>query len=194
MKKKKYLLLILAVFSICFTVSTINETYAKYVSSARSTTLTSIARWKIVVNENDISLGASTTNFITPVFPGSDHIKEGVIAPNVEGYFDLVLDATNVDVSFNYKINIVQSETNPVKELVATRYTINNGEAVLFQNGIQEINETILFTSVDRIANIRVYVKWDDSLNLMNNSEDTDTTINNQKGMIEVVVSAIQIE
>ena len=194
MEKKKYYLLVVAIFSIYMTLSMIGETYAKYISSARSTTLTSIARWKIVVNTHDISLGGSTTNFITPVFPGTEHIKEGVIAPNVEGYFDLVLDSTNVDVSFNYKISMVQNTHNPVKELVATKYTIDGGEEIFFEDGMQEINKTVFLNTPERINNIRVYVKWDDNLNIMNNMDDTDATINNQKGIIEVVVSAIQIE
>lgn len=194
MKNKKYILLILAIISVFISISMVGETYAKYVSTARSTTSTSIARWKIVVNENDISLGGSTSNFLTPVFPGNDHIREGVIAPNSEGYFDLVLDSTNVDVSFNYKITVLQSETNPVKELVATKYVIDEEPEVIFENGVQIINKTVLLTDTKRTNNIRVYVKWDDSLNIMNNYDDTQTTINDQKGVIEVIVSAIQME
>lgn len=191
---KKKVLFVLTIISIYITFVTINETYAKYVSSASSKTVTSIARWKIVVNNNDISLGGSTTNLLTPIFPGNEHIKEGVIAPNVEGYFDIVLDATNVDVSFKYKINVLQSEDNPVKELVATKYKINEEEETLFTNNEQEINGNILLSETERIKNIRVFVKWDDNLNIMNNISDTNTTVNNQKGILEVSVNAIQIK
>lgn len=191
---KKKVLFVLTIISIYITFVTINETYAKYVSSASSKTVTSIARWKIVVNNNDISLGGSTTNLLTPIFPGNEHIKEGVIAPNAEGYFDIVLDATNVDVSFKYKINVLQSEDNPVKELVATKYKINEEEETLFTNNEQEINGNILLSETERIKNIRVFVKWDDNLSIMNNISDTNTTVNNQKGILEVSVNAIQIK
>ena len=95
---KKYILLILSFVSLYVTVCLANETYAKYISSATSTSSSSIARWRILVNDEDITVGATSTSLITPYFPGSDNISSGVIAPNAEGYFDLVLDATNVDV------------------------------------------------------------------------------------------------
>jgi hypothetical protein len=45
----------------------------------------------------------------------------------------------------------------------------------------------------DRTLNIRVYIKWDDSLNLMTNAQDTNTTVGDQAGLLDVTVYAIQI-
>ena len=44
-----------------------------------------------------------------------------------------------------------------------------------------------------QIRNIRVYVKWDDDLALMTNAEDTDTTVGNQKGLLDVTIRVTQI-
>lgn len=192
MYNNKYIMFIITVVSIFITLCMINETYAKYVSVATSTTSTSIARWKIIVNNDDITLGSTSTSLITPIFPGSDDIKNNVLAPNAEGYFDLVIDASNVDVSFRYTVNVIANENSPVTELVATRYVINGGEEIEFDS-TNTLSGEIRLNQVDRTVNIRVYIKWDDSLDLMNNSEDTNTTIGNQSGMLDVTISAIQI-
>ena len=191
---KKYILLLLSFISLYVTICLATETYAKYVSNATSTSSTSIARWRILVNDEDITTGATSTSLITPVFPGSTNISSNVIAPNAEGYFDLVLDATNVDVSFRYEITVEPNEDSPVTELVATRYQINGEEAIDFEEEDENtIEGSIPLTSTDRTLNIRVYIKWDDSLNLMTNAQDTNTTVGDQAGLLDVTVYAIQI-
>lgn len=192
MFEKKYIMLILTFFSIFITLCMVNETYAKYVTVATSTSSTSIARWKILINNDDVTLGSTSTSLISPVFPGSADISSNVIAPNAEGYFDLVLDASNVDVSFRYSVSINANASSPVTELVAVKYVIDGGQEITFGQD-KSFDGVIRLTDTNKVKNIRVYIKWDDSLNLMNNSEDTDTTVGNQKGMIDVTVTAVQI-
>jgi hypothetical protein len=190
---KKYILLLLSFISLYVTICLATETYAKYVSNATSTSSTSIARWRILVNDEDITTGATSTSLITPVFPGSNNISSNVIAPNAEGYFDLVLDATNVDVSFRYEITVEPNEDSPVTELVATRYQINGEEAIDFEEDENTLEGSMTLDRTDRTLNIRVYIKWDDSLNLMTNAQDTNTTVGDQAGLLDVTVYAIQI-
>ena len=189
---KKYILLILSFCSLYVTICLANETYAKYVSAATSTASSSIARWRILVNNDDISVGATSTSLITPVFPGSEDISSNVIAPNAEGYFDLILDATNVDVSFDYSITVEPNENSPVTELVATKYAINGSEPVNFATGVNTLEGTVSLSDINRTINIRIFIKWDDSLNLMTNAQDTNTTVGNQAGLLDVTVHAIQ--
>lgn len=192
MFEKKYIMLILTFFSIFITLCMINETYAKYVSVATSTTTTSIARWKILINNDDVTLGSTSSTLITPVFPGSNDISSGVLAPNAEGYFELALDASNVDVSFQYTITINANVNSPVTELVATRYSIGNDPPVDFGES-KTLTGIIRLNDANKTRNIKVYVKWDDSLNLMTNAQDTDTTVGSQVGMLDVSISAVQI-
>lgn len=189
---KKYLMFIMTLMCLFITMCMVNETYAKYVSTATSTTLSSIARWRILVNNDDITLGSTSTTLITPVFPGSADIRQGVIAPNAEGYFDIVLDGSNTDVSFNYTIDVSVNENSPVNELVATKYRIDGGNDISFENGSTSITGTVGLTDQSRVKNIRVFLKWDDSMNMMTNAEDTDTTVGNQKGMLDVSINVIQ--
>ena len=190
---KKYLMFVLTLMSIFLTMCMANETYAKYVSTATSTTKSSIARWKILVNNDDVTLGSTSSTLITPIFPGSNDISAGVIAPNAEGYFDIVLDGSNTDVSFSYTITVAASENSPVTELVATKYIINGGNEIAFENGNYAITGNVRLNDSSRVKNIRVYIKWDDSLNLMTNAQDTNTTVGNQKGMLDVSTNVVQL-
>ena len=192
MLKKKYILVVISFLSLLTSLCMISETYAKYVTAATNTTSSSIARWKILVNNDDITLGATSSNLITPVFPGSDDIAADVIAPNSEGYFDLILDCSDIDVSFRYTITINPNPNSPVTELVATKYMIDGCEEIEF-DGDAEITGTFTYSDTEKTSNIRVFVKWDDSLNLMTNAEDTDTTVGEQKGMLDVTINVIQI-
>lgn len=193
MINNKYIMLALSLMAIYITLCLGTDTYAKYISTATSTTSTSIARWKILVNNDDVTLGSSSTSLITPVFPGNSNIKNDVLAPNAEGYFDLVIDASNVDVSFKYTISVSVNQNSAVNELIATKYIINGGNDNLFEEGSQSFTRNVLFENREEPIYIRVYVKWDDSLNIMNNASDTATTVGEQKGMLDVTIQTIQI-
>jgi len=193
MLEKKYVMLALTLISLFTTLCMVNETYAKYVTSANVTSSTSIARWKVLVNNDDITLGSTSTNLITPEFPGSTDIAPNVLAPNTEGYFDIVLDGSNVDVSFRYTITVGNNPNSPVTELVATKYMIDGGSEINFTSTPRQITGEIHLNDTDKVKNFRVFVKWDDSLNIMTNAEDTDTTVGNQKGMMDVTINVIQI-
>ena len=195
MLEKKFVMLALTLISIFTTLCMVNETYAKYVTSASVTSSTSIARWKVLVNNEDITLGSTSTNLITPEFPGSTDIAPNVLAPNTEGYFDIVLDGSSVDVSFRYTITVGNNPNSPVTELIATKYIDEDDEEteIEFTTTPRQITGEILLSDTNKVKSFRVYVKWDDSLNLMTNAQDTDTTVGNQKGMMDVSINVIQI-
>ena len=191
MDKNKFLLMALTLSSLFICLCLITETYAKYLSATEDTTNTSIARWKILVNNEDITLGATSNAIITPVFPGNSHIASGVLAPNAEGYFDLLLDSSNVDVSFTYEIAVEINETSIIKELVATSYAVDGGNIIELEED-EIIEGTInLSDNIDTTA-IRVYIKWDDSLDMMNNEADTLATKSGLQAKLDVSIRVIQ--
>lgn len=191
MDKNKFLLMALTLSSLFICLCLITETYAKYLSATEATTNTSIARWKILVNNEDITLGATSNAIITPVFPGNSHIASGVLAPNAEGYFDLLLDSSNVDVSFTYEIAVEINETSIIKELVATSYAVDGGNIIELEED-EIIEGTInLSDNIDTTA-IRVYIKWDDSLDMMNNEADTLATKSGLQAKLDVSIRVIQ--
>ena len=186
--KKVYLLLALA--SLLLLVSVIQNTYAKYISKATANSNFTIASWNFKVNNQDINANSNFSNVIVPVFENNPNIKDNVLAPTAEGYFDINIDHSNVDVSFTEKINLNFSGTNTVSDLKITGYTLNNSSLKEF-NG-DEISTDCLLSDENKINKYRVYVTWiDDETESMKNSDDTEAT-KNGTASIKVDLSFIQ--
>lgn len=186
--KKVYLLLALA--SLLLLVSVIQNTYAKYISKATANSNFTIASWNFKVNNQDINANSNFSNVIVPVFENNPNIKDNVIAPTSEGYFDINIDHSNVDVSFTEKINLNLSEANTVSDLKITGYAINDGSIIEF-NG-NEISTDCLLSDNVKINKYRIYVTWiDGDGQTMQNKDDTEAT-KNGNASISVSLSFIQ--
>ena len=178
--KKIYILLIGIIILLASVI--IGNTVAKYVTSASSNADINIARWQVLVNNEDVTSAATLNNIITPVFPGNNNIAQGVIAPSAEGYFDIVIDATNTDVSLRYEVTTSANEESIVQDLVLSGYSIDNGERqeiVEDENGNFKIQGDIRYNSQDKDVTLRVYIKWNDDTEngaTMSNADDTSTT------------------
>ena len=177
MKKTIYSLLV--IFSLTLCVFFITESYAKYLTSTEGNAKMNVARWKIIVNNEDIKNNSSLTTQITPTFLGNDNIAENVIAPTSEGYFDLIIDATEADVSFKYNIDIEVDENSSVQDLKISKFVIGEEEIIPTDN-IYSIERQVLHKDNTQIISIRVYIYWDDSESAsMDNTMDTQATIDN---------------
>ena len=186
--KKVYLLLALA--SLLLLVSVIQNTYAKYISKATANSNFTIASWNFKVNNQDINANSNFSNVIVPVFENNPNIKDNVIAPTSEGYFDINIDHSNVDVSFTEKISLNFSEANTVSDLKITGYAINDGSIIEF-NG-NEISTDCLLSDNVKINKYRIYVTWiDGDGQTMQNKDDTEAT-KNGNASISVSLSFIQ--
>ena len=191
MKKKVILLVVLSILLCLFFVQ---ESFAKYITEANETANMSIARWKILVNNEDIRDENTVNAVINPVFPGNDNIAENIIAPTSEGYFDLIIDAREADVSFKYKITLSVNENSSVRDLVATKYVINDGEEIALDSSNQVIENTVLHRDNTGTINIRVYIVWNDGDGAsMDNSEDTSATISSNSAMMNVSLNFTQV-
>ena len=194
MNKKITIPLCIICFLLCLFF--IEDTYAKYITSTNESASMNIARWRILVNNKDIRENSTTNAVITPIFNGNDNINSGIIAPNSEGYFDLIIDATEADVSFKYKIEISVNQNSPVKDLITTKYIIDNGNEIPLERDNATIENTVLHKDNTKPINIRVYIKWDNSNEAtMDNDADTEATkqVDNPAKM-DVKLSFIQLK
>lgn len=192
--KNKKIIFILLIISLSTSIIFVSQSYAKYLSSTSEEATIQIARWKILVNNKDIRDKSTINTIITPVFPGNDNIASNIIAPTSEGYFDLLIDAREADVSFKYKIDISVNEESPVKDLIATKYTINDNTPIELTNGSQTIENTILHKDNTEIITIRVYIKWiDDENATMNNQEDTLATESTTPAKMNISINFTQL-
>ena len=170
------------------------QTYAKYLSSASGETVVSIAKWNIKVNNLSITENTDISGTISPVFPGTENIESGIIAPTAEGYFDLFFNFEDVDVSFNYTIDSSVDDTSLIKDFVIVGYSIDNGDRIDVLQGDNSISEDILLGSNITTRNIRIFVKWiDDDSASMDNAEDTLATTSNTSVIFKVNINFKQI-
>lgn len=191
MKKRLILLVVLSIILCLFFVQ---ESLAKYITATDETANISIARWKILVNDEDIRDENTVNTVINPVFLGNDNIAENIIAPTSEGYFDLIIDAREADVSFKYKISMSVNKNSSVKDLVATKYVVNGGEPITMDINNQTIENTVLYGNNNSTINIRVYIVWNDGDgSLMDNSADTLATTSGNSAMMNVSLNFTQV-
>lgn len=168
------LVLLIACICLFLSVTTLQDTYAKYTSSVNETTDISIARWRILVNNFDVRSSSTTSNLITPVFAGNTNIASGVIAPTATGYFEIIIDASGTDLSFNYTIDIANSEDSIVNDVRVTGCTMN-GNPLTVVNG--QVTGTVRLSD-QRVNRMVVYIEWlDGDGETMDNADDTNTTM-----------------
>ncbi len=193
MKNLKKLLFIIVCLCVIAILTFIVVTYSKYRTSANGSANVSIARWDIKINNQSIKNSSDISNTITPVFPGTNDISANVIAPTAEGYFDLNLDYTNTDVSFDYTITVKSDDSSSVPDLVPTGYSLDENYNVKYSISNNKISGSVLNTDTSRTKKIRVYIKWDDENGTMNNAADTNATVpDNAKALLNVNVQFIQ--
>ena len=192
---RKYFVFVMAFLSFVLCIFFIEESYAKYVTATSENAEINVARWRILVNNNDIRDNNSTNTTITPIFLGSEHIASGIIAPTSEGYFDLIIDATAADVSFKYNINFSVNENSAVSDLVVSKYSINDGAEINLPADNQSIENTVLYSNNTSPISIRVYVLWNDGEgSTMDNEADTNATKDGTKAMMDVNLSFTQLK
>ena len=174
-KSKKFRLL-LAMISLLVLVSTIQESYAKYISSASANSNFSIAQWTFKVNDQDVLSNSDFSSTIVPVINENDDIREGYIAPTSTGYFDIIIDYSNVGVSFNQILSLAPC-TNSLDDLVITGYKVNDGEITSFTDDNYTVNVNHYLTDGTYRDVYRFYVEWVDGDNeTMNNQMDTEAS------------------
>ena len=194
-EKKKdltFILIFIIVIALSFTYL-FQASYAKYRKKVNAQTEAEIASWNIKINNEDIGKKKTLENKIQPVFPGDEYTNEGVIAPGSTGYFDIIIDATNVDVDINYKLTATPDErTSNVADLKIKSFIIN--PSATNTNELPYSNGTTLGSSIKRNTpqtTIRMFIEWfDEDGQTMDNSMDTDVGVNpDAKALINLTLT-----
>ena len=175
---KKRILSILFIFLLLISsFYLIQSTYAKYKKKVEQGVQLSLARWNIILNNQSIAGKTTVSSNVVPYFEANEYMAENVLAPGATGYFDIEIDATDVDVSFNYLLNIVQNEEYP--DIVAYGYSLDSDSSQILDIPVDGITGNIIHNTP--LTKLRIYIKWDDSSeNVMDNAADTALAINNE--------------
>ena len=187
-KNRKFRLL-LACISLLLLIDMIQDSYAKYVSSAEGESTFTIASWTFLVNQQDIVSNNDFSTTILPVIDANSNIKAGTIAPTSTGYFEITIDSSNVEVAFDEQISLSTSASNTVDDIIFTGYKLNNSASIIeFQN---TTNPTITvnhnLNEQQTVNTYRFYIEWQDGTNeTMDNADDVDASTN---GLASVTVN-----
>lgn len=201
MNKKIKIILILLTLSV--TLSFMSDTYSRYVVDTTGNLELSFAKWQILVNENDITGGTVSNIEITPVIEESENVKTNTIAPSSKGYFDILVNPSNVEVSFDYIVNIKLLNEN-MPDILISKYAIldanyKEGDTITTSNiENSEIKGSLIYdNNAENFSytpfTIRVYFEWFEGENeQMDNEADTeiskDALENNTKLQIEASI------
>ena len=117
----KRIKIILILLTISVTLSFMSDTYSRYVVDTSGNIEMSFAKWQILVNEKDITNGTTSDIEITPVIEESNNVKNNTIAPSSKGYFDILINPSNVEMSFDYTVNIKLLNEN-MPDILISKY------------------------------------------------------------------------
>ena len=187
----KIKLKILFIFiTLAVTLSLMSSTYSRYVADTTGNLEAHFANWKILVNETDITNQNVSSIELTPVILENSNVAANKLAPSSKGYFDIVIDASNVEVSFDYEISLNVLNDN-IPDLLISEYSVLKndfveGDKVTLNDIIDnKITGTLKYKNTasgsDDIFKfepftIRVYFEWYDG-ETATMSDEMDTVI-----------------
>ena len=195
MEKKKKIALILAIFALIAFIGSVAYTYAKYFTLSTGKIGSSIKQWNIKVNDELIKNNTTLSQTITAYFP-NENGKTAVnkMAPGTEGYFEIVIDYSKVDLSFSYDLSIAENEK--LKDLQIDRIEVDGEEIERTDpDSINIVGNVNIEDPDDDLKKIViVYFKWyDESDNNMDDEEDTSIPIENDSIDFDVNILVTQL-
>lgn len=195
MEKKKKIALILAIFALIAFIGSVAYTYAKYFTLTTGKIGSSIKQWNIKVNDELIKNNTTLSQTITAYFP-NENGKTAVnkMAPGTEGYFEIVIDYSKVDLSFSYDLSIAENEK--LKDLQIDRIEVDGEEIERTDpDSINIVGNVNIEDPDDDLKKIViVYFKWyDESDNIMDDEEDTSIPIENDSIDFDVNILVTQL-
>ena len=161
--------ILIAIITLAFSLSIISTTYSRYAADATGDVTLDFAKWQILINGEDITSGDVRSLDITPNIIPNENVAAGKLAPSSLGYYDIEIDATNVETSFDLHLTL---ENEDMADLKIKSYTIDDGEEIEIEDN--EINETFDYDEGFGVITIRIYFEWYDTENEeeMNDEED----------------------
>ena len=183
--------IMLIFMSLVLTMSLMSNTYSRYVADTTGNLEAQFAKWKILVNNNDITNGSVSSIELIPVIDENSNVAKNKLAPSSKGYFDIEIDPSNVEVSFDYKISLeVLNEDLP--DLLVSKYSIIESGTDLDKTSIEMndivdnvISGTLKYKNPTSASDdvflfkpftIRVYFEWIDG-EMATMSDEADTLI-----------------
>lgn len=182
---KRIILLVALIISIIALTISILMTYALFESSVSADISVEKATWKIIVNNTDITKEDNKKFVIDKVnINENSHTETGKLAPGVSGYFNILIDPTNTEVSVKYDV------TFDLTNLDRTKIQIESiKETILGKELIKTGKNT--YTGVISLEKIKKGKKNEITVNL--NWQEDETTNKEDTEMGSIISNKIEI-
>lgn len=185
---KNKIIYIVCAIMIFISIYEIKNTYGLFESKKEIDIDKSVAKWNIYINDNNLNTAETFTidNF---TFQETDTVAKDKIAPGILGWFDILIDARDTQVSIIYEITF--DFTSLPSNITVEKIEEINGREIIktgpntYSNYItlEDINNNLKDT-------IRVHIKWNNDEE--NNENDTNIGIiknNSIKIPVSITVS-----
>lgn len=152
MNKKLWLIVLIA---FLITVISITGSYALFETEGVANKELEIGKWKILVNDEDISL-ANTITLNDFTYSASSHTEDGYFAPGRSASFDIEIDTSESDVSVMYDLDIDDSALDDHPNISLNIINLNTNESLSANN----CSGVILLSDQNRTITLRMTLVW----------------------------------
>ena len=176
----KKILILLAVTATLIAIYQLANIYALFQSTAVGEVENEIAKWKILVNKEDIVKGIEVKFDIGEFTIVGENVLEGKFAPGTEGYFEIIIEPQDTQVAVRYDITIDTSEIDETDIYLVSLEELVKGPLDETEQGIYTGIIPLLAVENGDSHTIRITFMWESS-----SGSQGDTIID---GVIEIPV------
>lgn len=170
---------LIGIFCFLLTMMIIVDTYGLFETNASANSELSIGKWKIKVNETDVTFSETITlnNF---VYSQNQHVDDGYFAPGRNAEFEIVIDTSESDVSVEYDLEIDDSQIDDYPNIYFSVLDMDTNETITTTN----FSGVIPLSANNRTKRIKIFINWDNQLQY----DESDTSLIGEE--LSFVISA----
>lgn len=183
MNNMKRVLLLISLLMLFFTIYLTMDTYALFESNKNYDVSSDIAKFVIKVNGSE----AKTEEFVVDsiAYYENEYVIDNKIAPLVDGYFDIVVDAEDVEVSLRYDIEFDFSSLSIPGLVISSITELGGNTLVLTDKDTYSGVITLADMDSSTVNTVRVSISWQ--------NDEANNEVDSSWGMVADKVISIPV-
>ena len=183
MNNMKRVLLLISLLMLFFTIYLTMDTYALFESNKNYDVSSDIAKFVIKVNGSE----AKTEEFVVDsiAYYENEYVIDNKIAPLVDGYFDIVIDAEDVEVSLRYDIEFDFSSLSIPGLVISSITELGGNTLVLTDKDTYSGVITLADMDSSTVNTVRVSISWQ--------NDEANNEVDSSWGMVANKVISIPV-
>lgn len=183
MNNMKRVLLLISLLMLFFTIYLTMDTYALFESNKNYDVSSDIAKFVIKVNGSE----AKTEEFVVDsiAYYENEYVIDNKIAPLVDGYFDIVIDAEEVEVSLRYDIEFDFSSLSIPGLVISSITELGGNTLVLTDKDTYSGVITLADMDSSTVNTVRVSISWQ--------NDEANNEVDSSWGMVADKVISIPV-